>query len=258
LRKLFVITILFFPPVVFAQYSIEGVWVRGVSSGIIGGGFENWDLSWGRRMLPRGIHLIVDLHADRPIFVVPEWTQAEIISLDKRDDKTELKIFFPREEVYAAAVFHFNDDGTIWIEEIPLNAHTVVLYHLGLAGSDRVFHKIDGPEFDVTFDYIRRARSSVRVHTTVEDLPLHRKSNADSPVITIIPAGSLVQFQWWEPEMEVGYAWVLVTAVHSAGLPKVVEVIAGGIARRVLASGWAFTDMFVGMTERFLQENLSE
>jgi len=250
--RLFVLFTLFFPSVVFAQHSVEGVWSRS-PGGIEGGGFENWDLSWGRRMYPRGIHLIVDLHADRPFLVVPEWTRAEIISFNERGYKTELNLFFPREGVYVVAKFHFNNDGTMWMETSPDGR-----FAFGRAGQEIIFHKVDGPEFDVTFDYIRRARSSTVVHTTVEDLPLHEESKANSPVITILPAGSLVQFPWWEPEMEVGSAWVLVTAVHSAGLPKVVEVVVDGIARRVLASGWIFTDMFVGMTDRFLRENLSE
>ncbi|MCL2192467.1 MAG: hypothetical protein FWB78_03600 [Treponema sp.] len=254
MRKLFVICILFIPSMAFAQHSIEGVWARGSPGAKTGGGFEYWYLSWGRRMYPRGMHIIVDLHADQPLLVIAEWAQAEIISSNETDDKTELKLFFSQEEVYIVASFHFNNDGTMWIEAP--GGEPV----FGTIGPNIIYHKIDGPEFDVTFDYIRRARSSNRVFTTVKDLPLHESNlphnPADSPVIMIIPAGSLVQFRWWVPEMEIGHAWVSITAVHSAGRPKVVEAI--GTTRRVLADGWVFTDMFVGMTDRFLRENMPE
>jgi len=255
--RLFVLFTLFFPSVVFAQHSIEGAWSRS-PGGIEGGGFAERNLSWGKRMHPRATHIIVDLHADRPSIEISEFAVEEIISLNEEGDRTELMFHFTRGGFDVTAIFHFRDDGTMWIEEVPLNAHSVLLSNLGLTGSDRVFHKIDGPEFDEIFDFIRRARSSLVVHTTVEDLPLHEESKVNSPVITILPAGSLVQFRWWEPEMEVGSAWVRVTAVHSAGLPKVVEVVVAGIVRSVIASGWIFTDMFVGMTDRFLRENLSE
>jgi len=120
--------------------SIEGVWSRvpdtmerGLSV------FYELDLSWGKKGFPRLIDIVVDLHSVPPIFEIPELTRDEIISVNEKGDKTLLTFYFARGEFNVTVIFHFNKDGTMWIESFEGG------FDPGGTGRDFIYYKIDGP-----------------------------------------------------------------------------------------------------------------
>jgi len=153
MKKLFVIsTLLVFSLVScvdtsaqsLTHHSIEGVWsIHSDITEVGDEGFGQFDLSWGRRGFPRLIDIIVDLHSDPPIFQIPEFDIAEIVSINELGNKTELTFFSWRGGFNVNAVFHFNEDGTMWVESY--EAEDGSIFAPGRVGRDWVFHRIDGP-----------------------------------------------------------------------------------------------------------------
>jgi len=142
-KKMLLIGLLFFPYIVFAQHSIEGVWSP-LRNPCMSGSIER-DFSWGRRTISRHIDLVVDLHSEPPTIWIPQahYPPDRIISFNEQGNVTELYIFSAERGSSFVAVFHFNEDGTMWIERSQY-AHG---YFWG-AGEDYILHKVAGPEFD--------------------------------------------------------------------------------------------------------------
>jgi len=147
MKKLFVISIVLVFSFVscvdtsaqsLTHHSIEGIWSTRPNVTEIGeAGFHRFNLSWGRRGFPRIVDIVVDLHSDPPIIQVPELFIGDVTNIIESGSRTELTFFWHRWEVYSTVIFHFNEDGTMWIEP-PADGNT--LFPTGLT-----LHKIDGP-----------------------------------------------------------------------------------------------------------------
>lgn len=150
MRKLLIITILLSLSLICCahnpvqntpQNSIEGVWACHPDSPLAVEGETMFyrDLSWGRRYFHRNISMIIDLHSTPPTFEIPELTWDEIISVKEEGNKTELTFYFARGGFNVTVIFHFNEDGTMWIESYEGG------FYPGGTGRDFPYYKIDGP-----------------------------------------------------------------------------------------------------------------
>jgi len=204
MKRQLIIIFLLFPAVAFAQHSIEGVWT--LIPGAIGApGRIEEHLSWGSRMYPPATHIIVDLHSEPPIIDVRQFTIEEIISIDERGNETEIRFHFGRGGFDVAVIFHFNEDGTMWIEPIEGESG------FWATGPDRIYHKLDGPEFDPALDTERRALGFERTNTIDRALPLRERADASSPVIKTLPAGSDI--------------WLLESFTNRARFPWIICIV---------------------------------
>jgi len=128
------------------NYSIEGVWVWWpVEMATIPGnsGLIERDLSWGRRVFPQEIAIIVDLHGVRPtIETRTSHTISEITSINEFGNRTEIR--FAWQGLDIAAIFRFDGNGNMWVE-LPENQDNRII--ISPTGRDRVYRRIDGPGF---------------------------------------------------------------------------------------------------------------
>jgi hypothetical protein len=120
-----------------AQNSIEGVWSWSQYASMERA--YEWDFSWGRRAVSRYFDIIVDLHSTPPDIRINNFTWDRIVSVNEKNNVTELTFYFARGDFSVTMIFHFNEDGTMWIE--PLEGG---LYY-SRTGEDNIFYKIDGP-----------------------------------------------------------------------------------------------------------------
>ena len=129
---------------------IEGAWVWRPAEIPWIGNFER-DLSWGRRVFPQETKIIVDLHSATPIIETrSSWTTGEITGIIEKGDETQLRFLW--RDTDTTVTFHFNEDGTMWIE--PLTDDRFVF---GSTGKDRPYSKIDGLGFSAEMDAIQAA-----------------------------------------------------------------------------------------------------
>jgi len=124
-----------------AQYSIEGVWSL-VPDDRLAVEDEKWffsrELSWGKRYFFRNIYMIIDLHSKWQYLEIREFSWNEILSIVEYGNRTELTFYFDRGDYDVSIVCHFNEDGTMWIEQDNIYEFPV---------RDRIFYKVDSPEF---------------------------------------------------------------------------------------------------------------
>lgn len=140
-KFLFIIFILFFPFICCAQIpiqnSIEGVW--SIEQYPNANRTVSYELSWGKRVIPRSFDIIIDLHNENPKIIISQFSMDDIISVTEEEDFAELTFFFKRGNFNVTMICHFNQDGTMWIEPLPDN---LTFFR---TGRDQVYYKIDGP-----------------------------------------------------------------------------------------------------------------
>ena len=139
-----IIVLLVSPFVSYAQNRIEGVW--SLSQYPYMGSVLERDLSWGVRNISRSFDLIVDLHSNPPIIEISQFARDPVVSVNEKNDVTELTFNFRRGGFNITLFFNFNADGTMWIDPLPDG-----LTFLS-TGQDWVYYKIDGPEFYLDMD----------------------------------------------------------------------------------------------------------
>jgi hypothetical protein len=130
--------LLFFPFICYAQNSIEGVW--SIEQYPNKNSSLEYELSWGKRVVPRSFDIIVDLHSETPKIIINQFSMDDIISLTEKDDKIELTFYFRRGDFNITMFCHFNEEGTMWIEPLP---DGLTFFR---TGENQIYYKIDDPK----------------------------------------------------------------------------------------------------------------
>ena len=125
---------------------IEGVWYRIKLSDMPYP--VDCVFSWEERILPRFYDMIIDLTGERPMMGFGGLTTNNTITdINIKGNIVELTFYFWMGDFHATLVFHFNEDGTMWAEELRSPDPSFQPLGRDRIGRDRIYHRIVGPEF---------------------------------------------------------------------------------------------------------------
>jgi hypothetical protein len=96
----------------------------------------SYNLSRGELVVPYAFDIIIDLYIENPTIIInglPFWD--DIIAVNERGNTTELIFYSKRDECNYTLFFHFNEDGTMWIESLPEGAFLPT-------GKNRIYYKM--------------------------------------------------------------------------------------------------------------------
>jgi hypothetical protein len=152
-KQLLVSVLLFiFLSIGYTQNSIEGVWTRRIA-GSMDYLIKVEELSRGEIKIPYNFDLIIDLCTKNPEIIINQFSIDNIISVNEKYNLIELTFYFARGGFNVTFLCHFNEDETMWIEDLP-NGLTFLP-----TGKDRIYYKMgninDEGEFEFNLEYVK-------------------------------------------------------------------------------------------------------
>ena len=144
----------------YAQNTIEGVWSAHTFPELDIMVTQSFKLPRGELTVPNAFDIIIDLNNEKPSIIVNQHNWDDIISIDVSSNVTELTFYFRRGEAFVTLFFHFNEDGTMWIEDLPVGRS-----FLGTGiGKDFIYYKMgnisETGEFELNLEYAEMARKN--------------------------------------------------------------------------------------------------